>query len=301
MAEIIDLEPHDSITLEEAREQLDAEFKIEEKDSCLQVAHILKKLGQDKQWFADFLTARLTQLSTGMNSPGTFLPTSQVFLIGGSEKGYMLRAIVWMPPDSGHSENIRKNVFVEDIYHDHTFDLLTLSLFGPGYETELFQYNHDHVDGIVGEEVEIERQGRVSFTPGRMIFMRANEDIHAQFPPSEMSISLNIISLPTDRLVRRQYRFDLISERRAKISHIDYASAVYSQVALIEVAEAVGDENTGEVLFDIARQHSNLSTRLAALRVLNTKYSCSHEELLRLSDDNALLTKSIEDYIKNKG
>jgi len=300
MAEIIDLEPTGSISLEEAKEQLDAEFNVDERDSCLHVAHIIRGLGQDKQWFADFLTARLGQLSNGMNSSGAFLPTSQVFQIAESEKGYMLRAIVWMPSDSGHSEKIRKNVFVEDIYHDHTFDLLTLSLFGPGYETELYQYDNDDIAGIVGEEVELERQGRVHFTPGRMIFMRANNDIHAQFAPSDISISLNIIPISAERFARRQYRFDLISDERAMISHIDYASAVYSQVALIEMAEALGDQSTAEILLDIGTQHNNVSTRLAALKVLNKRYAYSSDELLGLSNDNALLVKSVEDYIQTK-
>ncbi|ODS23224.1 hypothetical protein AB835_10015 [Candidatus Endobugula sertula] len=59
MADIIDLEDQGSITFEEAIEQLDAEFNVNEKDSCLQVAHIIKKLGKNKQWFVDFLKRKL--------------------------------------------------------------------------------------------------------------------------------------------------------------------------------------------------------------------------------------------------
>lgn len=149
MAEIIDLADNGSITLEEAMEQLDAEFNVNEKDCCLQVAHIIKKLGKNKQWLVDFFNKKLIDLSKEASAFSTMQPTSQVFYIAGSDKGYYLRTNVWMPPDSGHSDNIRKTVFVEAVHHDHTFDLLTLSLHGPGYETDLFQYDNSKVYGLV--------------------------------------------------------------------------------------------------------------------------------------------------------
>ncbi|ODS23223.1 hypothetical protein AB835_10010 [Candidatus Endobugula sertula] len=215
----------------------------------------------------------------------------------GSAKGYYLRANVWMPPTSGHSDAIRKKVFVEEIYHDHTFDLLTLSLHGPGYETELLQYDNNNIAGIVGEEVSVERQDRVRFHEGRILFMRANTDIHAQFPPSDISISLNIIPIDAKSLTRQQYRFDLLSNNRARITQVNYASMIYSQMALIDIAETIGDENTGEVLYDIARCHKSVGARSSALKVLHKKYSYRADELLNLSADDILLTKCIEQYM----
>lgn len=299
MAEILDLEEQGSISLEEAVAQLDEQFSLDQDDSCLAVAPIIKRLGENKQWFADLLQSKLIDLLKGMNSASGFLPTSQQFMIASSAKGYLLRAIVWMPPSSQYSDKVRKNVFTENLYHDHTFDLLTLSLLGPGYEADFFQYNNSAVTGIVGEEVEIEKQGRIKFKQGRMLYMRKNRDIHAQFAPSEISVSLNLIPFSDDTATRRQYRFDLISHERARITRLDYSGVVFSQLALIEIAEVFGNENTANILTDIAKNHNNSAAQLAALKALHIRYSYSADEILRLSSGNKALTKSIDEYLRN--
>lgn len=116
---------------------------------------------------------------------------------------YFLRAAVWTPPAGRKGEEI---FFYEDP-HDHNFSLLTLGYEGPGYETVLFEYDHEKVVGDVGEAVDVRFLERTRLARGRVMFYRDSKDIHVQFPSEDFSISINVI-VPNMKM-NRQYSFDM--------------------------------------------------------------------------------------------
>lgn len=70
---------------------------------------------------------------------------------------------------------------------------MTVGYYGPGYETELYQYNPKEVNGYVGETVELEHLGRTKLPNGRVMVYREKVDVHTQFPPAQLSVSLNLM------------------------------------------------------------------------------------------------------------
>ena len=99
--------------------------------------------------------------------------------------------------------------FSYNIAHDHNFSFLTVGYLGPGYETDIYEYDYDSVEGYVGEKVEMQFLEKVRFAAGMAMYYRASRDLHIQHPPSEMTIPLNLLIQPPEVRLREQYEFDL--------------------------------------------------------------------------------------------
>lgn len=106
-------------------------------------------------------------------------------------KHFLVRAVIWLPDGiKGQRSNVR------DIrIHDHNFNFLTLGLFGPGYQTEVWEYEHEVGRNFVGTKVPVRRQGMLQLTEKQVFYFSRSIDIHRQLPPTSLSVSLNILEL----------------------------------------------------------------------------------------------------------
>lgn len=194
-----DLETEASITLDDLVEFLDAQRGSVLVGDLDAAALMLRKLYNNRTFLSETLLRQLA-------NPAAFYTmnpyTPQVFMLHRSEH-YFIRAAIWTPPTGRTGEEI---FFYEDP-HDHNFALLTLGYEGPGYETVLFEYDHENVAGYVGEEVDVRFLERTRLLRGRVMFYRGSKDIHVQFPSEDLSISINIVA--PQMHMNQQYSFDM--------------------------------------------------------------------------------------------
>jgi hypothetical protein len=193
--------------------------------------------------------------------------SAQSLSLGGVHKKFYLRANVWLPKRELHSVNDagEANLYSYDFAHDHNFDFLTVGYFGPGYETDIYEYDVREVRGEVGEVVDMKFLESTSLPYGKMMIYRASRDVHVQKFPCEFSISLNLLT-PGKEPIRDQFAFDL---RTRAISSV-IRSNLSGRSLLMEAAAALGDRDTDDMIQFIADSHHCCRTREAAARALST-------------------------------
>ena len=161
-----------------------------------------------------------------------------------------------------------------DFAHDHNYTFMTVTHLGPGYVTEIYEYDYDKVEGYVGESVELRFLEKVRFGPGTVMLYRASRDVHIQYAPEELAITLNLmVSLPEVR-IREQYYFDVT---KGVISSYPNELQASGRASFVRLAGYVGDGDTQQMLGDLAARHPCRRTRLTAI-----------EALCRLRPDDAL-------------
>lgn len=156
----------------------------------------MSKLYNNKTFFYDILSDHIAKRSRSHNGY-----TAQVIILHITPH-YAIRATIWEPSNGYPWEDI----FYYTRPHDHNFNLMTLGYIGAGYKTIFHRYDYYKVTGYLGEEVELEYLTDNMLSPGKVMFIAKNEDIHAQYPPLETSVAINIIAL--DNVRPFQFEFD---------------------------------------------------------------------------------------------
>jgi hypothetical protein len=221
----------------------------------------LRALANDRGFLIEFYHKELRALADG-NSPNLLSPQSMVFF---RSPGFFMRANIWMPENSDVSQrdNERK-LYAYDLPHDHNFDFVTVGYAGCGYPTDLYTYDIAKVIGYIGEQVELEDLGRERLSPGRVMAYKANRDIHTQFEPEQVSISLNLIPI-LERLVKApQYVFDPKQSRIVA----GVSDQVGSRLFLLDFFRHMHDSNSIDLLEGILDRHPCVRTRGQALNIL---------------------------------
>jgi|GEM_PF-4454446 len=114
---------------------------------------------------------------------------------------FFVRIVMWLPDGmQGQRSSI-----VDNTIHDHNFHFLTLGLLGPGYVTEVWQYDHEPGVDMSGRTIPVRHQGTMQLSEGRVFHFARSVDIHRQLPPERFSVSLNIIE--SDDVTNLQYDF----------------------------------------------------------------------------------------------
>ena len=147
---------------------------------------------------------------------------------------YFVRAALWMN-DAGKRTD---EVFLYEDAHDHNFNLLTLGYVGSGYRTRVFEYDHAAAIGYPGEAVPVRYCDTIDLSAGRVLLFRESRDIHVQFPPSECSISINIISTGSQHVP--QYAFDLNLDPSTTCATIRKTLVGYMPATFARFAQAMG-------------------------------------------------------------
>jgi len=261
MAVILDIDVTTTMSLEDYTAFIEDNVNLRDFDSLVESAWGLRALANDRQFLIDFYHGELRQLSEG-KSPNLLSPQSMVFF---RCPRFFMRANIWMPQNSDASQrdNERK-LYAYDLPHDHNFDFVTVGYAGCGYPTDLYSYDITKVVGYIGETVELEDLGRERLGPGRVMAYKANRDIHTQFEPEQVSISLNLIPI-LERLVRApQFVFD--PEARKIVAGV--SDQVGSRLFLLDFFRHMHDGNSVDILERILDQHPCVRTRGQALSVL---------------------------------
>ncbi|MBH3359676.1 transposase [Pseudomonas guariconensis] len=116
-----------------------------------------------------------------------------------------LRMTCWLPAQS----QAERQTFIYGVPHTHDFELYAVGYQGCGYRTMKYPIlNAAQVDArtrpVLGEPEE------VRLSPGKLLHMRAFEDLHYQIPPEEFSLSLALmVAVPAaSRNGRQEWCFD---------------------------------------------------------------------------------------------
>jgi hypothetical protein len=229
-------------------------------DQVAQAAPLLLGLAQDRKLVLEALNRDLAHVLAGK---GRLFYSQQSLILAEVERRFTVRANIWPTITSApRSRAVTERVFAYTVPHDHNFSFLTVGYLGPGYETAIYEYDFTRVEGRVGEPVELRFLETTRLTPGKVMLFRSGRDVHIQYAPRELSMSLNLLVYSAEDMRREQFAFDVSG---ARISGLLAQSGVTNIVDLLGIATAVGgDERTLELVLALAARHLNRSVRLGA-------------------------------------
>ncbi len=230
-------------------------------ESIARAAAILAGLYANRDLLIPALTGALQQF--GDRGAPQHRYTGQTIELGGNAaSGFILRANIWPAADDPLMRGPSAEEFQYGFAHDHNFDFLTIGYHGPGYRSDFFGYEYESIVGFVGENVTLSPLKSITLGQGQMLHYRTQQDVHRQWPPEALSISLNIVHVHPGQSWFDQYGFDVEAGRISRIvSHS-------SLEALLTIAPHCGDENAREVAAHIMAHHASEAVRLSAARAL---------------------------------
>jgi hypothetical protein len=224
-------------------------------DSVAAAAPLLRGLANDRE----LVVRRINQqVKTQFRSQA--VASAQVIYLG-EGRDFYLRANIWPSNADIASGRVYQDQFSYHLAHDHNYNFMTVGYHGPGYVTEIHEYDHDRLEGFPGEHVDFRFLERTLFGPGMVMLYRANRDVHIQHPPEDLSVTLNFMVATPETRSRDQYFFDLDQG-----TLLDYPTEVDGsrRVSVLKMAGHVGNADTRQLLEDLALDHPCRRTRLAA-------------------------------------
>ena len=243
------------ISVHEYMEYVRTKVDLRDVDSIAESASMLKALANDRELVVRELNQRIENyLADGA------IPSAQALLLGRGSDFYV-RAAIWPAISDMASGRTYQDQFAYNLAHDHNFSFMTVNYLGPGYETEIYEYDYEKVEGYIGEPVDLRFLEKVRFGSGTAMLYRASRDVHVQYAPTELTITLNLMIAHPDIRVRDQFYFDLSSRT---IASYPPEIAASSRASLLNLAGFLGDENTPQLLSDLAVRHPCRRTRLTA-------------------------------------
>lgn len=226
-------------------------------DSLLHAARWLRRLGMNRDFLAERLLAELKARYRQDDTVSAYGP--QVIMLSPLRGEFFLRANVWPSSDEHMFRASGGSTFVYGLAHDHNFDFLTLGYFGPGYGSDYWEYDYQTVAGAVGEKAGLRFVERSWLEPGKLMHYRAHRDVHSQFPPDALSVSLNVMHAGGAQGCLDQYRFDVDEDEIAAVLSPG-ASEVFLRIAV-----GLGCQEARDLAECFARSHPSDRMRLAAL------------------------------------
>lgn len=228
-------------------------------DALLAMAPLLAGLYRNRE----FLRRKLhDQLDLCLNGSPQITATSQTFNLGELGSGHYLRMVFWPSPSDEFYARCDNSVFYYGRPHDHNFSFLTVGYDGPGYESDYFEVCQDTAHWYPGCEVELKPVGRKRLAKGQLMFYRRHVDVHSQLPPSENSITVNIMSPGTRGPKGSQFIFDQSAARVEQIMQSRFNPVTFDMAMCLE------DDSVHEQIEHIARHHSDDYVRYYAFKSL---------------------------------
>jgi len=210
MPRLIDPPAGGVLDLEDVTARLDETgVDLSDEASLAHAAHLLAGLARNRDFLADRVIAELKASFAGQLELSRY--SAQVFLLHRSPRGHFLRANLWPAATDAAYTASGAAAFAYGLPHDHNFSFLTTGYWGPGYISDYYDYDPEAVDGCLGEPLNLRFVKRSSLSEGRMMLYRAHRDIHSQLPPTNLSVSLNVMEEGEHIPWRDQYIVDLES------------------------------------------------------------------------------------------
>lgn len=241
--------------LEETIAALAVGFDPREDESTLATAAALERLANNRDFLGDLLIDHLREGGKSDLPESSYGP--QAIVLSPVRGGCFLRANIW---PSARETCVRRGgpaSFVYGMPHDHNFDFLTVGYFGPGYRSDYYTYDYDRVAGYCGESARLRFVGRSALEEGRLLHYRAHLDVHAQIPPEETSVSLNVMHFDPTGDWCDQYGFDLAA---GTVERILNPSA---NETFLRCAVAFGAPEALDLAECFGRDHPSTRMRLA--------------------------------------
>jgi hypothetical protein len=233
-------------------------FDPDDEDSFVAFAPHLRRLANNRRFVADVAIAELKQHCSGQLKRNPY--TAQVIVLHSGSKRFLLRANFWPAAGDSVVVNSGTDPFFYGFPHDHNFTFLTVGYLGSGYWSDYYEYDYEAVTGWIGEKVDLRFVERSQLSQGKVLLYRKHRDVHAQLPPEDMSVSLNIVGLSNRNEFLDQYRFDV---ERSEIAGIVNPSSLE---ALVLLAGHFGGGNGRDLVESFAAGHPSERMRFAALK-----------------------------------
>ncbi|MEY2943768.1 MAG: hypothetical protein RLY97_1782, partial [Pseudomonadota bacterium] len=256
MPRVIDVADDGVIGLDECSDAMAMHgFDPANEESLAHAALMLRRLGNNAHFLGDILIEELAGRHSDVRDASAYGP--QVIMLARPETGNcFLRANIWPSRDEPMMRASGAGAFVFGLAHDHNFSFLTHGYFGPGYESEFYEYDFDSVVGYRGEKVDLRYMGRETLSPGKIMLYRAHRDIHAQMPATALSVSLNIMHTSGAQAWHDQYGFDTEKgEIKSLLSH-------GASEAFLRIAVGLGGDEARDLASRFAATHPSDRMRM---------------------------------------
>lgn len=282
-----------AIELEEFVDHCERYVDVNDADSILSVAPLLKALSNNR----DMLIKQINKYFRDPSKLADLNTYSSQSLILEDRKNFYIRTNTWTRPNAYDGDDTwEKTLYSYNYAHNHNFSLLTVGYFGPGYYTDIYDFDDANVVGYAGESVNFEFMERVKLERGKVLFYRRVKDIHVQLPPDDVSVSLNFMPLEKKLGLTEQYSFNLETKTISSL----VGSQIAQQVDMLKLAGSIGDDNTLDLILHLAMRHPNHNTRLGALHAAShlrpgdaekfwNEGLRDHSDIIRVSARTALL------------
>lgn len=216
------------ISLKDFISYIDETLDFDNEISIEKCKKALARLYNNREFLIEYLIDSISHGLSRFESHNRYNPPS---IILAERDKYILRANIWRPVSSFNLGDV--NVY--GIGHDHNFNFLTLNYWGPGYFSEMYEYDYSRVTGIPNEKCKLIENGLMNLSEGDIYFYRKNRDIHRQLPPKAATITINIMEKINLLAHTKQYLFDLDK----KIINSVYGE-FFSKKHVYEMASLIG-------------------------------------------------------------
>jgi hypothetical protein len=230
MPRLIDSGDGAAIGLDDLVEALDSTgFDPRDEDAFASLGPLLARLGRNPDFLADLAIEELKSRCEGQAIANGYSP--QVFLLRPPNGRYVLRANFWPALDDPVTRASGPAAFFYDLPHDHNFPFLSYGYFGPGYWSDYYEYDVEALTGLPGEGAGLRFTERSRLDPGKLMLYRMRRDVHAQLPPDDFSVSLNILGSDPAQPWLDQFVFDIASDSIARAITCTAAEALLALAA----------------------------------------------------------------------
>lgn len=256
-----------SITLDEFVDRVSPlARRLSDEDTLASLAPSIIQLANNRTFLGDILLDFLTKtpINSDKHIGATFETyTSHVVMLRLDRKGkFIVRAAIWPSvKDYVYKVNGDKE-FSFNYPHDHNFSFLTVGYFGPGYESDYYEIDPDSILGVPGEATNLKFIERSRLYQGKSLVYRAHRDVHVQYPPSGLSISLNLIGSGISTAMTDQYIFDV------EKGTLKNAVSAGANSVLLDIAMKLGGDQSRHFVEEFANKHPIDSIRYRASRAL---------------------------------
>lgn len=198
------------LTLDEFCEVCDGVGLIETAEDYEKIAEPLVALANNESLLLDFLCKQLSCIES-YQVDNTYNVQSIAL---SRRENYDVRMNFWPSSfDYDLEDKHIKDFFAYDFPHDHNFHFITTGYTRHGYFTHIYDYDYDLFE--VGDSVKLNHVGHYELAKGRVMIYEKSKDVHTQFPPEAMAISINVIPKQVNK--NNQYVFNV---NESKISAI---------------------------------------------------------------------------------
>jgi hypothetical protein len=184
-------------------------FDPADEESLRSAATALRRLGNNRGFLGDLLIDQLKDRHRDIGEGSAY--GAQSIVLSRPRGGCFLRANIWPSERDACFKSSGAKTFVYGLPHDHNFSFLTVGYLGPGYASDYYEYDYEHVAGYTGETPPLRFVERSALSQGKLMLYRAHCDIHSQLPAESLSVSLNILRIHPAEGWFDQYGFDLES------------------------------------------------------------------------------------------